>query len=579
MFTFDTTNRDMVSRALGSGGTSSGKTITPDNAMAISAAWGCMRIISEALGTVPWAIYERKGKDNAEKVPDHPLSKVLVDSPNADMTSAEYRETLALNLCQNGNTYSMIERAGNKIISLYPMKSGDVTPKRDKTGKVYYEWSKDGQQLELPRDKVWHVRLFSNDGLVGLSPIGAAREALGTSLAAEDFAARFFSQGGMPGGTVTMPEWLTDEQRAQAQGKLNAVMTGLGNAHTFALFEGGMKPEPWTGMPLKDMEFLLLRKFSILEIARFYRIPPHMIQDLDKATFSNIEHLAGEFVTFTLMPYFTKIESSVSKWLLAPNERSKFFLRFNFEGLLRADSAGRASFYTVMVDKGIMTRNQVRALENLNKSTSDGMDAYTVQSQMVSIEDVVKEEKEEPVAPPAFGAPPALNAALPPPAPGTGVVPAPPAADPVKSIEMKIAEGIVRVRRDGDWAQRELVELFEKGMVALRAEVSITEKERHKREERQHKEFLAMLAALQGGTQQLVLQLPEDGKLFDVHVENPVNIAEGAVQIVQTKAPVRRIPIRDETGRIQHIDELDMPVPPLKNEDDDDGEGGAAAAA
>jgi HK97 family phage portal protein len=237
--------------------------------------------------------------------------------------------------------------------------------------------------IDLPREKVWHVKGFGN-GIEGLSPLGAARESAGFALAMQEFGSRFFSQGGMPAGIVSIPGQLNKTQREEARENLQRVLAGLGNAHKFALFEQGMKPEAWGNTPLKDMEFMMLMQFSVPEICRFFRVPPHMVADLSRATFSNIEHLSQEFVMFTLMPYFTRIEASVSRWLMRPRERGKLFLRFNFEGLLRADSKGRAEFYASALQNGWMNRNEVRGKEKFNRV--EGLDGYTVQTNMAPVD-------------------------------------------------------------------------------------------------------------------------------------------------------------------------------------------------
>lgn len=367
--------------------TVSGMTVNEDSAMRISTAWSCIRILSETMGAMPWGMYESDGRGNSKPAPDHPLSELLSNSPNADMTSVEYREAKVTNLCQAGNTYSLIDRTGKRVTSLTPIRSCNVTPLLPDASnpEIRFKILDRGKYETYPRSEIWHVKGFGGDGYTGLSPLGAAREAMGTALAVESFGARFFSQGGKPSGIVTVPNFFKKEQREIARENLQQMMGGLGAAHQFALFEGGMKPEPWGDMPLDDMQFLLLRKFSIQEICRFYRIPPHMVADLDRATFSNIEHMSQEFVMFTLMPYFTRFESSVTKWLLPPGERGKFFLRFNFEGLLRADSAGRAAFLTQMVTNGVMNRNEARGKENLNRSDAPGMDEFTVQLAMAPI--------------------------------------------------------------------------------------------------------------------------------------------------------------------------------------------------
>jgi len=393
-------NEQEVAKFLASGsGSAAGKSVTESSSLSIAAAWSCMRVLSETIGSVPWHLYERKSDGSVAKVTEHNLASLLV-SPNADMTAAEYREAKVLNLCQRGNTYSKIERRGTgaraQIVALNPIPSSMVEPMRKngtntrlpiEEGEPFYRISDRGRKEDFERDKVWHVKGFGGDGFVGLSPLAAAREAMGVALATEEFGARFFSQGGTPSGIVTVPGWLDPKQREQARSMLGQMLTGLGNAHRFALFEGGMKPEPWSAMPLEDMQFLALRQFSVAEICRFYRVPPHMVADLSRATFSNIEQQSQEFVMYTLLPYFTRFEASISKWLLLPEERNRFFVRFNFEGLLRADSTARASFYNSALQNGWMNRNEVREKENLNKV--QGLDEYTVQANMTGIDQLV----------------------------------------------------------------------------------------------------------------------------------------------------------------------------------------------
>lgn len=363
----------------------SGRAVTEDAAMGLSAVWSCIRILSETLGALPWALYKRDKSGNAAKTEDHPLHDVLIRSPNEDMTSTEFRESMVLNLCQRGNAYARIQRSGGEIMSLYPLRASRVRPRRGKSGEVYYEVLEDGGVTRrVERSDIWHVKGFGADGLEGLSPLAAARETMGFALATEDYGSAFFAQGGAPAGVVSIPQTLVADQAELAREKLNRLLGGLGNAHRFALLDGGMKLEPWGGMPLEDMQFILLRRFSVQEICRFYRVPPHMVADLERATFSNIEHMSQEFVQFTLMPYFTRFEASAAKWLLSAEDVAKgYFLRFNFEGLLRADSAGRATLYSQALQNGWMSRNEVRAKENLNNV--EGLDVYTVQTNLAPV--------------------------------------------------------------------------------------------------------------------------------------------------------------------------------------------------
>lgn len=377
---------------------SSGKHVTEQSMMAVSAAWACRRILTESIGMLPWSMFRKEVNGNAEKADDHPLQDVLVYSPNRDQTTVEYRESSAMGLTGDGNAYSVVERLGKRIASLTPIfgvephrKQGSNTREPIAEGEVFFRFADRGKPVDLPRDKVWQVKGFGRDLLKGLSPIGAAREAIGGALAMEDFANKFFSQGGMPAGTVSYPGWLTKEQREVAREALQKLVGGIGKAHQFAMFEGGVKPEPWNTMNMEEMQFIFGRKFSVLEICRFYRVPPHMVAELEKgASYASIEQMSMEFVMFTLMPYLTRFEASVTKWLLPAEERRKYFLRFNYEGLLRADSKGRAEMYSQLLQNGVMVRNEARAKENMNRSDQAGMDDFTVQSSLVRVQDLGK---------------------------------------------------------------------------------------------------------------------------------------------------------------------------------------------
>ena len=209
------------------------------------------------------------------------------------------------------------------------------------------------------------------------------------SLAAEEFGNLFFAQGGKPGGFAVTEKNLSPDQRVVARDALQTMMGGMVNAHKFALFEGGLKPEPWDGPSLEDMLFIAVRQFGVAEVCRFYRIPLHMVAQMQGgASYNTVEMLGQEFVTFTLMPYFTRFEAAVSRWLLRPEERGRYFLRFNYEGLLRADAKGRAELYASGLQNGWMSRNEARAKENLGRV--EGLDIFTAQTNLAPVEDLAK---------------------------------------------------------------------------------------------------------------------------------------------------------------------------------------------
>jgi HK97 family phage portal protein len=384
--TFSPTDQATIERLFGRS-TYTGRAVTDDYAMAVSTVWRCVQLISQTVGSLPWAVFERLGPESAREVDDHWLADILVHSPNADMDRLQFREAKTANLAFRGNTYSLKEfRNDGTVSSLYPMPSKEVTPKRDReTGEMRYVFSDRGKPVEYPREKVFHVRLFGFDGLVGLSPLGNSRHAIALAAAAEEFGSRFFANGARISGTVTIPDWLEDEQREKAKKNLEENWSGLENAHRLRLLEGGMKYEQASATP-GEAQHNELRLFQIRDICRFFGVPPHLVFDLEHGSYNNVETLASEWVMFGLLPYLVRFELAAVKQLLRPAERRKFFVRFNFEGLLRANSQERAQFYNIMLQNGVFTRNQVRQKENLNRADAPGMDDYTVQSNMALIQ-------------------------------------------------------------------------------------------------------------------------------------------------------------------------------------------------
>lgn len=369
-------------KLLSSSLTYTGKSVDTSTALQISTVFACVRILAETVGNLPWAIYEKDTKTGNMTKVDHDLGDVLCSSPNIDMTDVEFREAVVSNLGTSGNGYSFTDRRNNgSVISVYPICSDYVIPQRRDDGTVYYKVWERGKWEEYPREKIWHVKGFGSSGLLGYSPIGMARQAAGMALAAEEFQARFFQQGAQPSWIVSIPEWLEDNQREPARKNLMELWSGQDNFHGVRFLEGGMTATQAT-MPLNDAQFLELRRFTVEEICRFYRIPPHMVADLERSTNNNIEQQSLEFVMYTLAPWLTRIESSATKWLFLPKDRSRFFLRFNVEGLLRADAAARAELHSKYVQNGIMNRNEVCAIEKLPKVDDPAMNEYTVQTNM-----------------------------------------------------------------------------------------------------------------------------------------------------------------------------------------------------
>ena len=374
------------------GGTTSGKAVTERSAMQMTAVYSCVRILAEAIAGLPLHLY-RYGEDGSkEKALDHPLYALLHDEPNPEMTSFVFRETLMTHLLLWGNAYAQIIRNGKgEVVALYPLMPNRMTVDRDEHGQLYYEYqtSQDdahtmkGAVVRLsPRD-VLHVPGLGFDGLVGYSPIAMAKNAIGLAIATEEYGSKFFANGATPGGILEHPGVVKDPERVRES--WNSAFGGSANANKVAVLEEGMKYTPISISP-NEAQFLETRKFQIDEIARIFRVPPHMIGDLEKSSFSNIEQQSLEFVKYTLDPWVCRWEQSMQRALLKPDEKTLYFLKFNVDGLLRGDYQSRMNGYAVGRQNGWMSANDIRELENLDRiAKEDGGDLYLVNGNMVPL--------------------------------------------------------------------------------------------------------------------------------------------------------------------------------------------------
>ena len=378
--------------------TASGVKVDRAKALTFSGVYAAVRIISETVAGLPRHLYRRDG-DNAIKEPDHPISRLL-DTPNDIQTEFSLFETLMGYVLTWGNAYCEIVRAPatGRPVSLHVMRPDRVKPVI-RNGKLAYEVSTENMGVvTLPPEKVLHVKAVG-DGLAGYSQIRLAREAIGLGLAAEQHGARFFGNDATPGGVLTHPGRLKKETAERLRGSWERVHGGSGNAHRVAILEDGMG---WTtiGLPNSDAQYMESRKFSITEVARIYSIPLHMLADLDRATFSNIEHQGIEFSKFCILPWAIRLEQEVHRKLLLDSERQQFFLRHNLEGLQRGDSSSRASYYNTLFNIGCLSQNDIRALEN--KNPIEGGDKYFVPLSLhASDEEPAEEPVEEPAEEPA----------------------------------------------------------------------------------------------------------------------------------------------------------------------------------
>lgn len=308
-----------------------------------------------------------------------------------------------------GNAYAQIIRNGKgEVVALYPLMPNRMTVDRDENGQLYYEYqtsqdeahTMNGSLVSLSPYDVLHIPGLGFDGLVGYSPIAMAKNSIGMSIACEEYGAKFFANGATPGGILEHPGVVKDPERVRES--WNTAFGGSANSNKVAVLEEGMKYTPISISP-EQAQFLETRKFQIDEIARIFRIPPHMIGDLEKSSFSNIEQQSLEFVKYTLDPWVSRWEQSMRRALLRPEEKKEYFFKFNVDGLLRGDYQSRMNGYATARQNGWMSANDIRELENLDRiPAEEGGDLYLINGNMTKLEDAgifaatAPQETEEP---------------------------------------------------------------------------------------------------------------------------------------------------------------------------------------
>ena len=370
------------------GGTPSGKAVNERTAMQTSAVYACVRILAESVAGLPLHVYERTANGSKSTKPSHPLYRLLHDEPNREMTSFVFRETLMSHLLLWGNAYAQIIRDGRGFpIALYPLLPDRMAVDRNEIGELVYTYQSDKGQVKLRRENVLHIPGLGFDGLIGYSPIAMAKNAVGLALATEDYGATFFANGANPGGVLEHPGVIKPEQADRLRESWQSQFGGA-NAHKVAVLEEGLKFHQMS-IPPEQAQFLETRKFQINEIARIFRVPPHMVGDLEKSSFSNIEQQSLEFVKYTLDPWVVRWEQSLQQALILPSEKATIFIKFNLDGLLRGDYQSRMQGYSTGIQNGFMSVNDVRGLEDMNLLTAEeGGDLHFVNGNMVKLADV-----------------------------------------------------------------------------------------------------------------------------------------------------------------------------------------------
>jgi len=379
----------------GGGKATSGVTVNETTALNATAVFSAVDILSRTLASLPLPVYRRLQGGGKERATNHPLYSILHNLPNREMTSFELRQALMGHLALWGNAFAEIERDNaGRVIGLWPLRPDRMTVMRDEQGLLYvYRIVKTGQEVALRQRNVMHLRGLSSDGIIGYSPIRLAREAIGLALATEEFGARFFGNGSRPGGVLQHPGKLSDEAAKRLKKSWEEMHQGLTQAHRVAILEEGMTWQQ-VGIPPEDAQFLETRKFQVTEIARIFHVPPHMLADLERSTFSNIEHQGIEFVVHTMRPWLVCWEQAIYRDLFLPSERDTYFAEFLVDGLLRSDIKSRYEAYAVGRQNGWLSADDIRELENMNPLPNGQGKVYLVPLNMVPADSVTAQPKQ-----------------------------------------------------------------------------------------------------------------------------------------------------------------------------------------
>jgi len=353
----------------GAAETSSGVRITADSALRNSVVFACNRVLSESISSLPLVLYKEDDKGNRVKAKNHPLYKLLNSNPNKENTTMQWRETMITNLNLRGNHFTQIIRnRKNEIVSLWGLDTARVSAKRlEKTNEIVFIYDMGTKKAPLKFDEVLNVAGLSLDGINGISPIAYNRESLGVSVALEAHAGSFFKNSASPSGIFSIEGELSDTSFNRMKKDFDSSWTGMKNSNKPMVLEGGAKFYPIT-MTNVDSQFLEARKFQKQDISAIFRVPLHMINDLEKANYNSIEQLSLGFVIYSLTPSLIRIEQCMQRDLLTKEERAEgYYIKHNLSALLRGDIKARAEMYDKFTKNGIFTINDVLKLEDMNE--------------------------------------------------------------------------------------------------------------------------------------------------------------------------------------------------------------------
>lgn len=380
----------VVAEWFGGAGSYTGLSVTPDTAMKVTAVHRAVTILAQTYASLPLGVYRQLDNGGKERDRSHPLDQVLTKRPNRWQTSFEWREMMAGHFALRNRCYSeIIATGGQAVAELVPLHPDRVRPFRAPDGRLAFEYQpQDGASRIILQNEMHYMHGLTTgpDGITPLSPVACCREAIGLALATEEHGARLFGNGTRLGGVLTMAGRLKDDTARETLLKSwRQAYSGVRNTGRTALLEDGME---WKslGMNNEDAQFIESRKMQIGEIARIWGVPLHMLAELDRSTNNNIEHQGMEFVTHTVRPGAVRKEEAMERDLLSGASAKTHCIYFDLDGLMRGDSAARATFNGSMLQNGVFSRNEVRISEGKNPSKAKGMDDYTVQANMAFVQ-------------------------------------------------------------------------------------------------------------------------------------------------------------------------------------------------
>lgn len=341
-----------------------GVAVTPETAMRCPAVYASVKVLAESVAQLPLHLYRRTADGGKERAADHPLAELLHDQANDWTSATEFRLTMQTALCLHGNAFAFINRTGGTITELVPLPSPSVAVLTDPvTMEPRYRVTIEGGVKDYDHTEIFHLRTLGTSPNFGLSPITQARDAIGLAMAMELHASKLFAQGARPSGVFKYAKTLGPETLRKLRDSFNAAHGGGENSGRTLILEDGMDFMP-VSFSSVDLQFLELRRHQVAEIARVFRIPLHLLQELERATHNNAEAMGQQFLALTLLPWLKIWEGAIRRALLTPDERKEYYAEFMADDLARADLAARFEAYAKAVTHGLLSPNEIRAAEN-----------------------------------------------------------------------------------------------------------------------------------------------------------------------------------------------------------------------